>query len=101
MDESNIDVLDYRLKSIEDQIKELKGLLVSVPIMSNTLESLEKRVQACETNIDLLNREVSKVKNEPVKKSAERWQYICDYAFKLIVASGIGAILLKIGLKGA
>lgn len=99
MDESNIDVLDYRLQSIESEIKELKGLLVSVPIMNSTIGNLEKRVSACETNIDLLNREVTKIKNEPAKKSAERWQYICDYIFKTIVAFGIGAILVKVGLK--
>lgn len=99
MDESNIDVLDYRLQSIEAEIKELKGLLVSVPIMNNAIDNLEKRVSTCETNIDLLNREMSKVKNEPVKKSAERWQYISDYIFKTIVTIAVAALLFKMGLK--
>lgn len=95
----NIGILDFRLKSIESEIKELKQLLVSVPIMNSAIDNLEKRVTACETNIDLLNREVAKVKNEPVKKSAERWQYITDYIFKILVATGIGGVLLKVGLK--
>ena len=95
----NIGVLDFRLKSIEEQIKELKQLLVSVPIMNSAIDNLEKRVSACETNIDLLNREVTKVKNEPTKKSAEKWRYISEYIFKAIVAFGIGGILLKVGIK--
>lgn len=96
-----IGILDFRLKSIEDEIKNLKSLLVSVPIMNNAIDNLEKRVSACETNIDLLNREVSKIKNEPVKKSAEKWHYICDYIFKTIVGLGVTALIIKLGLKGA
>lgn len=100
MNESeNIGILDFRLKSIESEIKELKQFLVSVPIMNSAIDNLEKRVTACETNIDLLNREVAKVKNEPTKRSAEKWQYISEYIFKTIVAFGIGGILLKVGLN--
>lgn len=92
-------LLDFRLKSIEDEIKGLKELLVKVPILTNELESLEHRVSTCETNIDLLNKEITKVKAEPIKKSAEKWKYISDYIFKSVVAIIIGYFLYKVGLQ--
>ena len=94
-----VNILDYRLQQIENEIKGLKELLVTVPILNNDLQNLEHRISATETNIDLLTKEVSKLKSEPMKKSAEKWNYILDYAFKTIITVVIGYFLYKVGLS--
>lgn len=94
-----INILDYRLQQIENEIKGLKELLVTVPILNNDLQNLEHRISTAETNIDLLNKEVSKLKNEPTKKSAEKWNYILDYMFKTVVTIIIGYFFYKVGLS--
>lgn len=95
----DINVIDYRLQSIENEIKGLKELLVTVPILNNDLENLEHRIETCETNIDLLNKEISRLKNEPTKKSAEKWKYISDFIFKSLVAIIVGWFFYRLGLK--
>lgn len=95
----DINVIDYRLQSIENEIKSLKELLVTVPILNNELENMEHRLSTAETNIDLLTKEVSKLKSEPIKKSAEKWNYILDYVFKTVVTIVIGYFLYKVGLS--
>lgn len=94
-----LNILDYRLQQIENEIKGLKELLVTVPILNNDLQNLEHRISTAETNIDLLNKEVSKLKSEPMKKSAEKWNYILDYVFKTVVTIVIGYFLYKVGLS--
>lgn len=94
-----IGILDYRLKSIESELKELKELLVEVPILSNTVQSLEHRISACESNLDTLTMEVSKLKSEPLRHNAEKWKTISDYIFKAVVAVIIGYVFTKIGLE--
>lgn len=94
-----LSVLDYRLKAIEDELKGLKELLVTVPILNNEMQNLEHRVNVCESNVDMAMKEISKIKAEPMKKSAEKWKYITDYIFKSVVAIVIGYFLYKVGLK--
>ena len=94
-----LSVIDYRLKSIEEELKGLKELLVTVPILNNELENLEHRLSTCETNVDIAMKEISNLKAEPVKQNAEKWKYITDYIFKSVVAVVIGYFLFKVGLK--
>lgn len=94
-----VNVLDYRLKSIEEEIKSLKELLIKVPVMNNDIENIEHRVNACELNIDSLSTEITKLKNEPIKKNAEKWQFIMDFIFKSVITVIVGYFLVKVGLK--
>lgn len=95
----DINIIDYRLQQIENEIKGLKELLVTVPILNNSVENMENRIETCETNIDLLNKEITKLKNEPIKKSAEKWKYITDFIFKSLVAIIVGWFFYRLGLK--
>lgn len=97
-DEAN-NILDYRLQSIEHELKSLKELLVTVPILNNDLQNLEHRIETAETNIDILNKEISMLKNEPIRKSADKWKFITDFIFKSIVAIVVGWALIRIGLQ--
>lgn len=145
-------IIDYRLQSIETQIKELKELLITVPILMNKLDdlskdtkedlsrlndkidvsnaniekkindyitteitrietridtehaslrmeaenklvTLEKRVDGLEINFDLMTKTVNDVKTSGDKKAVSRYNYILDYAYKILIASGFAGII--------
>lgn len=142
--EINLEVLNYRLETIEAEIKGLKSLLVDVPLLVSKVENMSKdfkedlkqveerieskaaqrdtnlrteiysRIQLAERRITDLeneiakmkvnskesNKEIAELKAAPDKKSAAKWNYIMDYAFKALVTIAVGYFLYKIGLKG-
>lgn len=156
-DENSLEVFGYRLSAIENELRELKELLITVPIVVNKLDSFqietkeeleklntkidnananiekkikdnlqneitrietkiktneealrmearnrmeqaEKRLDALEINMDLINKTVNDVKNAEQKKSASRFNYIVDYAWKTVVGIAIGYFIYKLGL---
>lgn len=148
MDENNnkemsVEILNYRLETIETEIKELKSLLVDVPLLISRVENMsrdfkedlkhveerlesksaqrdtnlrtelysrlqfaEKRITDLENEIAKMkvnskesNKEIADLKAAPDKRSAARWNYIMDYAFKAIVTVAIGFFMYKIGLS--
>lgn len=141
--EINVEVLNYRLEAIETEIKNLKSLLIDVPLLISKVEVMSKefkedlkqteerleskaaqrdtnlrteiysRLQLAERRITELENEVTKIKSNskennkdiaelkaaPDKKSAAKWNYIMDYAFKALVTIAVGYFLYKIGLS--
>lgn len=162
--QQGLELLEFRLNSIESEIRELKNLLIQVPLIMdklnalttdtkeeldklnnkidisnsniekklgvslsgevsrieekiktnedalrmearNRMEQVEKRLDAVEINIDLLNKklgdvkdELTKVKEEPVRHQAKRWNYIVDYVYKGLVAVAIGYFFYLLNL---
>lgn len=88
-DEINLEVVDYRLKNIENQLSELKDLLVQVPMLNKEIADMDKRLSFAEADIKTVKEDINRMKIAPVKKSAERWQYIIDYIFKGLVALAV------------
>lgn len=141
--EINVEVLNYRLEAIETEIKNLKSLLIDVPLLISKVEVMSKefkedlkqteerleskaaqrdtnlrteiysRLQLAERRITELENEVTRIKSNskennkdiaelkaaPDKKSAAKWNYIMDYAFKALVTIAVGYFLYKIGLS--
>ena len=141
--EINVEVLNYRLEAIETEIKNLKSLLIDVPLLISKVEVMSKefkedlkqteerleskaaqrdtnlrteiysRLQLAERRITELenevvriksnskesNKEIADLKAAPDKKSAAKWNYIMDYAFKALVTIAVGYFLYKIGLS--
>jgi len=122
-DENSMNVLIYRLETIENELKSVKQLLIDVPLLNKNIEgaedylnrkidnaeeklnekisNLEKRIDVIETNVDVLHKELSEVKAEPNKKAAGRFNYIADYIFKTVVGIVVAWLILQTGLGGA
>ena len=62
IEQNNFGVINVRLKSIEATLSDLKDLLIKVPIMVNDMADLERRTTTAETNIDVLAKEVTHLK---------------------------------------
>lgn len=97
--ESNMELINYRLKSIEDSIVELKTLLVDVPRLNDRLVVTEKQSQENKDEIENIKKTVQDIKNQPLQKDANRWRYILDYIFKSVVAVAVIYFLSKIGVN--
>lgn len=120
---NNFGVINVRLASIETTLSDLKDLLIKVPIISNDMADLERRTTTAETNIDVLTKEISHIKESckpvaemkaemktlkddisllklaPIQKNAGRWNYITDYIFKGLVAAACIYLFSKGGIK--
>lgn len=122
-DNNSFGVINVRLASIEATLSDLKELLIKVPIMVNDMADLERRTTTAETNIDVLTKEITHLKEScklttemkveiktvkeelntlklaPIQKDAGRWNYIIDYVFKGLVAAACIYLFSKGGIK--
>lgn len=73
--ENDLNLINYRLTAIEKELKELKDLLVTVPLLMKQLETttktfdekiniVENKIKQNEVNNDLTITEVSKIKTD-------------------------------------
>ena len=123
IEQNNFGVINVRLKSIEATLSDLKDLLIKVPIMVNDMADLERRTTTAETNIDVLAKEVTHLKEScksitemrveiksakeelnnlklaPIQKNAGRWNSITDYIFKGLVAAACIYLFSKGGFN--
>lgn len=104
------ETLVYRMDSIESQIKEINAKIdkLTDAIMQSQINnnSTTKDIEQIMHNQDKMQDEISSLKKQvaelqaaPVKKDADKWRYILDYLFKAIVACGVTAFLIRLGLK--
>lgn len=106
---NDLGTINFRLSNIEKTLEDLKQLLITVPITQNELKMLaentdknyrilEARISTAETNIDSLHIEVQKLKEAPVKKSADKFEFIISKIFETVVLGVIGFAAFKLGI---
>lgn len=98
-EDKDIALINYRLVSIEQQISELKELLIDVPRLKDRLVITEKQSEENKNEIEELKYKVQELQNAPVKKDAARWQYILDFIFKLFVSAAVIYFFSQMGVK--
>lgn len=96
---SNYEIINYRLKSIEDTLGELKTLLVSVPRLNDKIVIIETEQKDQKEKIESLQNQVQDIMQKPIKKDAAKWQYILDFIFKLLVGAAVMYIFSTLGVK--
>lgn len=103
MPESTSDsVQDFRLDRIEKNLDELSQKLDALNDINIKMRDIESRLDILQELRDAINsheKRLRKLELAPMEQSSGRWNYIMDYAFKSIVAAGVGFILVKVGLK--
>ena len=96
--EQSADLIAFRLNNIESQLTEMQQLIKTNIVQDKDIKNLQDRMILAENDIVYLKSQVNLLRQEPVKKSAKRWDYIIDYIFKALVAIGVAAMLIKTGL---
>lgn len=101
-DINNDTVQDYRLDRIDKSLDELSGKLDALNSINVKIREIEASLSVLQEMRDAINshdKRLRKLELAPMERSSGRWNYIMDYAFKAIVAAGVGFILVKVGLK--
>lgn len=96
---TDLTLINYRLEAIENSLAEVKSLLVDVPRLADRVTLCEKQSTENKDNIEKLEKEIQDIKVKPIKKDAQKWQYILDFIFKSFVAAAAVYFLSKIGIK--
>ena len=86
MDDATI---DYRLKQIEDSVKEVRDLIVETKLQRKDIDDIKDAVKK---NTD----DIMTLKLSPAKK----WNSVVELVLKLVLTAAIGVVLVKIGLGG-
>ena len=75
-EESSIEVFGYRLSAIENELRELKELLITVPIVVNKLDSLQaetkEELEKLNAKIDNANSSIEKKINSNLQNEITR-----------------------------
>lgn len=97
---------DYRLNKMESQLEllaqkvdKLLELFTEFKIQKKDIENIFNRQDELQNDIKAMKEEIQNLKNAPVRRSAEKWNYIIEYAFKSFIALVFAAVLVKVGLK--
>lgn len=99
MDESTTAALNIRLSTIEEQLKDLKKLMIDSAIQQKDMQTMEQRVSHLESNEQEIFHRLNQLEIRPEQDSARRWNYVVDYIFKAIVSFGVVLLLCKVGLQ--
>ena len=98
-EEKSITALNIRLSAIEEQIKDLKTLMMDSVKQESHIQELEKDVSSLEKNEREIFQRLNALEQKPDKDSAKKWNYIADYIFKAVVAFCALYLLSKIGIS--
>lgn len=109
--------IEYRLDKIDSQLENLKTLMVDSKLQEKDIKTIYERIDKLEQaqaelreqleqeqierrkQIAVQQERIEEIKNEPIKKSAAKWEYILDYAFKGLVAAAVLFIFVRLGIQ--
>lgn len=95
----NQNVIEYRLDKIDEQLQELKHLVLATKLQQKDIDELKARVDSAEQEIGGVKKNLAELEKAPLKNKADRWQFILDYVFKTAITIILGVFLAKVGLK--
>ena len=95
----SLDLIDYRLTSIETTLAEMKNLLVSSKLQDARIDSLEETQKKIETKVDKNETDIAKLKNRPNEEKANKFDSVVNLIFKIFISSLVTFFCIKIGLK--
>ena len=95
----SLDLIDYRLTSIETTLAEMKNLLLTTKLQNQRLDTLEDNQRKIETKVDKNEEEISSIKSFPTKEKADKFDSIVNLIFKVFITAVVSYVCIKIGLK--
>lgn len=92
------DLIQFRLDSIDEQLKQMQDIIKNNILQGRDIEELRQRMFSAESEITSIRALVEKLINQPANERAEKWKYITDYVFKLLVGASIAGLAYKMGV---
>ena len=75
----SLDLIDYRLTSIETTLAEMKNLLLTTKLQNQRLDTLEDNQKKIETKVDKNEEEINKLQTLPAREKAGKFDSVVNY----------------------
>lgn len=86
------DLIKEKFDNHEERISKLEDV-------TSTLQTMDYRLGTVEKTTSSIDDKLDKVLNEPVVEKGRKWDKFIDYIFYFILATLLGFIVLKLGMK--
>lgn len=95
----DLGTVNFRLSQIEDSIKDLRTVVLETKLQERDIKDLSEQQTELLQAINAHDARLKTLEQKPLKEKAEKWQYIMDFIFKVLVAAAITYVLSKIGIN--
>lgn len=89
------ELIDEKFKNQQKQIDEHEGRLNDLEKTYNIMQKMDLRMGNVEKSVDKINAKLDKQGEEKCMK----WDKLIDYLFYFFIATILGYIVMKLGLK--
>jgi len=100
---TDMDTIAYRMEQVEKQLSDISAKFDKLSEfitearmndndVSKEIQVIKEKEIVQDRQIENLRTDVDKLRLEPMKKDANKWQYIVDFIFKSLVAAAVGAM---------
>jgi len=95
----DLGTVNFRLSQIEDSIKDLRTVVLETKLQERDIKDLSEQQTELLQAINAHDVRLKALEQKPLKEKAEKWQYIMDFIFKVLVAAAITYVLSKMGIN--
>lgn len=88
-----------RLDAHEKEIEELKKTYSIMEKMDYRMGNVEKGLDTINKKLDKHEEEIQDEKNKESKEKGKKWDKLIDYLFYFIIATALGWLCIKLGIK--
>lgn len=85
---------NHRISALEDKVKEIHGLTVSVEKMAVNMENMLGAIERQGNLIEKQNERIDKIEDEPAKDYKQIKMAIVTTVISAVVGAAVGAILM-------
>ena len=95
----DISTVNFRLSQIEDSIKDLRTVVLETKLQERDIKDLYAQQTELLQAINAHDARIKTLEQKPLQDKANKWQYIMDFIFKVLVAAAITYLLSKFGIN--
>lgn len=89
------DYINERFHHCEEKLNEHEGRIDKLEDTYATLQNLNYRMGKVENGVESINKKI----DENSKEKGKKWDKLIDYLFYFIIASILGYLAIKLGIK--
>lgn len=88
-----------RINEHDEQIKELQNTYKIMEKMDYRMGNVEKNISGINQKLDKHDKAIKEESTKADKEKGKKWDKLIDYLFYFIIATALGFMCIKLGLK--
>lgn len=93
------DLLDEKFKHCDEKLSNHEDRIEKLEDTYSSLQNLNYRMGKVENGVDNINKKLDSISSDTIKEKAIKWDKLIDYLFYFFVATILGYVAIKLGLK--